>query len=514
MSTALFEKLHPRAGDGTFTEKFQSPGSTVLTDPACAMAVDLEWVAEIRSDLQAALEPRTRAAAHVRSAWTPEVREAVRIREEKRNEALEALDIYGGPDLAVAAVGSAVADRAEILAGITVTEIRSGWGQRLEDAEAEYEAASEAYKEDSSKDSGRYERYANARAALIYAKSGTDDTTKQDMRRLADGYLASLKEIRPMGGTLRLHPKSDKRAAAILQEAAQLFPTDFINASNAGGFQLLAKDTAGRAHYAHGHALKTKKTIESYTTQAQLPGAPRPQDSVRRKWEEVEDEAAAAQGIRRFRSPEYEVQWEWDRFTPTKDGSPRGTGWERWEDPETKEVAWRRQYTYSRTVDAEYVGKLLVDRDPFSYMEGRSGAVSTALHEFSHRSEATVKRGHSLDSAPAVGIAALEAAFLERRTTFEDENGDMVRQPKEKIRPGEKIMSKEYCRPDHFPERYMGKEYDGTYFELMSVGMEAVFAGQYGGFIGVGRHTSDRESRDFILGTLAVAHHSDRPAQA
>lgn len=514
MSTALFEQLHPRAGDGTFTEKFQSPGNAVLSDPACAMAVDLDWVAEIRTDLQAALAPRTRAAAHVRTAWTPEVQEAARIREEKRKVSREALDIYGGPDLAVAAIGSAVADRAEILAGITVTEIRSDWGQRLEDAEAEYESASEAYKEDPSRDNGRYDRYDDARIALFHAKNGTDDTTKQDMRRLADGYLASLKEIRPMGGTLKLHPKSDKRAAAVLQEAAQLFPTDFINASNAGGLPLLAKDTAGRAHYAHGHSLKSKKTILSFTTKAQLPGAPRPQDNLHHKWEQVEDEAAAAQGIRRFQSPDFEVKREWDRFTPTKDGSPRGPGWERWEDPETNEVAWRRQYTYDRTVDAEYVGKLLVDRDPSSHMEGRSGAVSTALHEFSHRSEATVKRGPSIDSAPAVGVTALEAAFLERRTTFEDENGDMVQQPKEKIRPDDKTMSKEYCRPDHFPERYMGKEHDGDYFELMSVGMEALFAGGFGGFIGVGRHASDRESRDFILGTLAVAHPSPRGVQA
>lgn len=510
MSTALFEQLHPRAVDGTFSEKIQSQGSAVLTE-AGAFAVDLDWVAGIKTDLQAALEPKARVAAHRQAQWTPEVRESVRIREEKRKESLEALDIYGGPDLAVAAIGSAVADRAEILAGITVTEIRSDWGQRLEDAEIEYKAAEANFKAGGP---DGHERFGSAMHSLRKVKDGTDDETMKEMRRLADGYLASLKEIRPMGGNLRLHPKSDKRASAVLQEAAQLFPADFIDASNAGGFQLLAKDTSGRAHYAHGHALKSKKTIESYTTQAQLPGGPEPRDSIRRKWEEVEDEAAAAQGVRRFRSPEYEVKREWDRFTPTKDGSPRGTGWERWEDPETKEVAWRRPYTYTRTVDAEYVGKLLVDRDSSSYMEGRSGAVSTALHEFSHRSESMVKRGHSVDSAPAVGISALEAAFLKRRTTFEDEDGDMVQQPREKIRPGEKVMSKEYCRPDHFPERYMGKEYNGEYFELMSVGMEALFAGGFGGFIGVGRHTSDRESRDFILGTLAVAHPSPRGLQA
>ena len=510
MSTALFEQLHPRAVDGTFSEKVQSEGSTVLSE-AGAMAVDLDWVEGIRTDLQAALVPEFRRTSHSSTQPTAEHREAIRVRDENRKAARESLDIYGGPDLAVAAIGSAVADRAEILAGITVTEIRSSWGQRLEDAEAEYKAAEAHWKAEGP---DGHERFGSAMHSLSAIKSGTDDETKQDMRRLADGYLASLKEIRPMGGTLKLHPKSDKRASAVLQEAAQLFPTDFIEASNVSAFPLMAKDTAGRAHYAHGASFKQTEPVKSYITQSQLPGAPKPQDSLYRKWEPVEDEAAAAQGVQRFRSPSFDVKGRWDHFTPTKDGSPRGPGWERWEDPETKEVSWRRQHTYARTVDREQVGKLLVDRDTSTYMEGRSGAVSTALHEFSHRSEATVQRGRSIDSAPGVGIAALEAEFLERRTTFEDENGNMVQQPKERIRPGEKTMSKEYCRPDHFPERYMGKEYGGSYFELMSVGMEAVFAGQFGGFIGIGRHTSDRESRDFILGTLAVAHPSARGAQA
>lgn len=506
MSTALFEKLHPRAGDGTFTEKFQSPGTAVLDSPAAAMAVDLDWVDGIRQDLHLALQgPKPARRTMVgRSAWVTTQADVAADEADKAavDAARESLDIYGGPDLAVAAIGSAVADRAEILAGITVTEIRAGWGRRLEEAHTEYE---DAYQATLQNPSAGLDRWTKASSALGKAKSGTDEKTMQDLRRLSDGYLASLREIRPMGGELKVHPESDASAVELAQEAAQFFPTDFINASNAG-IPLHIKNTEGRAHYVHGTMLTRTEKVPSYSTKMQLPGAPKPVNAADREWELIEDdESSLVPGAKRYRSRNFDVLRAGAKFKATKDGSPSGKGWEQWKNPVTGEVSWRRPRTRNKTTYGETVGQLLVDRDFSSYMEGRTGSLSTAVHEFSHRVENVVRPAPVSGSAPAVGVAALEALFLKRRTTFEDANGNMVRQKMERI--AEKgAMSKEYCRPDHFPERYMGKEYKGDNFELLSLGMEALFAGRTGGFIGIGRHDSDRETRDFILGTLAVAH--------
>lgn len=63
--------------------------------------------------------------------------------------------------------------------------------------------------------------------------------------------------------------------------------------------------------------------------------------------------------------------------------------------------------------------------------------------------------------------------------------------------------STEMTRPDNFTNIYMGKDYRGDATEVMSMGMEGVFAGAYGGFIGVGGEKPDLEVRDLVLGVLA-----------
>lgn len=51
----------------------------------------------------------------------------------------------------------------------------------------------------------------------------------------------------------------------------------------------------------------------------------------------------------------------------------------------------------------------------------------------------------------------------------------------------------------------MGKHYDHGYTEILSIGMESIFAGNNGGLAGVNTYKADLEMRDFILGVLATA---------
>lgn len=100
-------------------------------------------------------------------------------------------------------------------------------------------------------------------------------------------------------------------------------------------------------------------------------------------------------------------------------------------------------------------------------------------------------------------IMGLEGEFLRRRTSFPDpanSSGPMLREKPAPIYGG----SGEMARPDHFAEVYMGKEYPDGYTEVLSMGMESLFAGSYGGLIGVNSHRADPEMRNFILGTLVT----------
>lgn len=94
--------------------------------------------------------------------------------------------------------------------------------------------------------------------------------------------------------------------------------------------------------------------------------------------------------------------------------------------------------------------------------------------------------------------------FLERRTsTVESEEwpGLMLQEELVPMYPG----SSEMTRPDNFTNIYMGRDYGREATEVMSMGMEGVFAGSYGGFIGVGGEKPDLEVRNLVLGVLATA---------
>lgn len=104
------------------------------------------------------------------------------------------------------------------------------------------------------------------------------------------------------------------------------------------------------------------------------------------------------------------------------------------------------------------------------------------------------------------GVTVLENEFLTRRTSIvvDPQTGATEREKLVRLYAG----TNELARPDHFASAYMGKHYDHGHTEILSMGMESLFAGTHGGLIGVNAHDADPEMRNFILGTLATAGRS------
>ena len=103
-------------------------------------------------------------------------------------------------------------------------------------------------------------------------------------------------------------------------------------------------------------------------------------------------------------------------------------------------------------------------------------APSTVLHEFGHRAEYTTP-----------GLKELEKEFYDRRTA-----GDSLEWM------GSGYKKNEQTRRDDFTDEYMGKDYFGDAWEILSMGLEGVFYGNYE------LYEKDQDYFDFILGLLAA----------
>lgn len=498
MTTAFFNPdLHPRAGDGTFTETHHAEASFTL-GPAAAAQLDLDYIAGITEDISIA------AGSHrVDRGMTREEEDAAW---EAYRAANARLREFGGADKAAIAVGELVGARGEAIAGISVNEIRSASFLRIDAAREAYEAATQAWTDRPMKawNEDLYLAMERARVGYEVAKDARDPETKADMRRLADGYLEALREVRPMGGDLNLHPDSDERAVPLFKDAAQFYPSDWVEASNEYS-PLLANYGNKRGHYrdSHDHDVIAPAPVMSITTHA--PGRPAPDTEISAEYEwEPTGKSRHSQyrdkdtgrfefgDLPEYRSVTREVIFPGEKFRQKKDGTPWGKGWEQWTHPDTGEVHWRRPRMEPAIVSTERISQFQLGRRKEYYMQGRDPDFATATHELGHRMQYAV--GNLND---------LERTFLLRRTSAPsvDYPDHTVQQELEPIYEKSK---KELCRPDHFTNRYMGKDYDKV-TEIVTMGMESLFTGTNGGLIGVGRSDPDREFRDFILGAVATA---------
>lgn len=438
---------------------------------------------------------------------------------EANDAALDALsEKYGTAEQAVTAAGAILAAKGEEYAGITAIQVQQAWEQRDAEVKArvdeargpgevllqEYKDASKqiyatvldmknggASREEiaaeqsrlsevSSKALTAYNDYrinvldplATEYTAVHY---GYDDQTKADHRRLSDGYLKALGEVRELGGEkMNFNPKSTKAAAATFSDVAQIFPKSWIEASNSRALPV-AKIQKSRAHYTDGAYHQTKKKVRSSSLRVLEPGKI-PEDSYYDSYEKVEGEEKNV-----WRKLNFDCAYT---YGDENEAPPKGNGWERYEHKNGKNY-WRKPRYRMELVTSEFAPEIKTNSKP-ELAAGKGDLFATTAHELSHRWESSVP-----------GIKAMENDFVTRRTTT-----DGVR---DKLVDLGGRMRGEKTRPDSFANAYVGKEYNDGSREALSCGVEALFAGKYGGLIGTSGSKPDHDMRSFILGVLATA---------
>jgi hypothetical protein len=108
------------------------------------------------------------------------------------------------------------------------------------------------------------------------------------------------------------------------------------------------------------------------------------------------------------------------------------------------------------------------------------------LHELGHRMEHTNPR-----------VLWMQEVFYRRRTT-DHEHGGLT----ETV--SYRGSAEEWVRPDGFVDDYIGKDYQGRAYEVLSVGMESIFGGSRGALVGADHERVDHDHRAFVLGLLAT----------
>lgn len=419
--------------------------------------------------------------------------------EGKQAEELEELisQEYGSPLQAVQFVGIQIAGRAEELAGVNGESLR----KLVEDKKTElnYDKLCEELDEKTSEgiriwetrnEAGEFtglnleeyqkkyyafmdEHSIEAKKAWLEAENTLRDVAMDGKTKLADSYREVLSTVRPLGGKLKIDDISDVRASEVALQAAQVFPSDWLKASDASG-SLVVVDVETRAHYSHdnfviGSRSLPPKIVKSKTDPSII-------KSAYEEYKPVESKTNLL-GYRKYEKQEF------DYIDGSITSRPDGPDWEYYSDGHLFN-GWRRP----KRVKVESSG-LSVNKDAANVLNAPEG-YAVAVHELSHRMERI-----------APGLSRMENHWLLERTT--SKKGE--REPLISLDNG---RDDEFVRQDSFVVSYIGKEYEanGWHHEVMSVGMQALFGGDYGGLIGVDSKRSyqaDLDMRSFILGALA-----------
>lgn len=413
-----------------------------------------------------------------------EIAEALRGTDPSRKVAARAAleRMYGSMDLAVTAAGALVQARADQIAGITGDEVKASHDRRIAESLAGLEAAKEALaaagKRGDTVQTELLEELAESQDALKDAKAGIDPETAEEMRRLIECRVAALEEIQPMGGSYRFAPESRGSLAKAIDDAARYYPTSWIEISNSGREMLATGEKRGEGHYQATKSLVVKETSRRVETEVfgpwDLPLTPDPWGDYAPTGEK------GANGVELYSREAWIVAHE---GTP-RDSSGKPTtaeAWEEWIHPETGEVHWRHPETQTKAVGTKKVSVIGVGTTVPANVAGMDEYHPVAAHEQAHRYEAVIQ-----------DVMSLEDQFLTRRTTLPDGT----------LEPVQRYSSGVNVRGDHFSEKYTGRRYADGATELLSTGMEGVFAGQYGGFLGIGGRLPDAELQNFVLGVL------------
>lgn len=269
--------------------------------------------------------------------------------------------------------------------------------------------------------------------------------------------LEVLGELRPLGlpaEGLRGHPSSQRPATKLFEQAAKVYPTAWLERSNRCARLLLFQRTRKRAHYRH------RDDVTVYDAEG-------PNEGRRSKNQRYPDEPPPVPGA--------EASFDWRK---------RRMVWN-----------WTERY---RT---DQVSQITTGMKACA-LPGAEPGFTTATHELVHRAE----RLH-----PLLGV--MEAQFIRRRAA-DPETGHLPQEQSIGAVEGET------GHPDGFVIPYAGRIYpleeesifavpsppgeDGVSYEILSVGAEGVFAGQFGGLVGQNGWKPDPDHRAFVLGAWAT----------
>lgn len=426
-------------------------------------------------------------------------------------------------------IGELVSARADEIAGITSEEAYNQWQERLAAADKAVEDFDQSAKMQSIRTANEYnatmmEKYSVDNVGDMHAKMtdeeyshwkelrrannnaykelsllesnasrilyGKDEESLRIITLMSDANRHAIKELRSVGEeapSVREHQKNRGTAEFFTSSIQEVFPTAWIQKSNAMG-EVLLKESPKRAHYDF-HAVQTKRVREIQKAQEvrRANWKPDPRDITKREWTVIDK----GDDYNEWEGPIYEQyrsgwrSYSWD----SEKGQPKGSGWEKGEQAiETYrdgkivvewEEGWFRKMSSLRTVEQKKQAEIRLPKTK------DDDAAHVAVHEFAHRCE---------DANPHLKV--LEERFLSRRTT----NADGTRE--KLVRYGTATPA-EYVREDSFVNIYMGKQYDQDNREILSMGSESVFSGTNGGLLGIGTQRKDLEMRSFILGLYA-----------
>lgn len=429
-------------------------------------------------------------------------------------------------ELKVTSLGLAVAREAELDADFTREKY---WAEReettpefddalmaMEDAIAELEeleqsgAAEHEIQEAENKVDVATENFNHQSHLDDERQSQLDDVT---LTRLGEAYRSKIAELRTLGGVdvVASDASSEEALSTVNMIINKYYPKEWIEDSNKAGGLRAKVVTANVRPYCSAGVIQNDLNPDDYP------------DFVEEKYsayvtvpvpeEDLESELVLLNGLgkvadarsfplngkscRMVTVPHQRI------FDPTEDevnddGTPAGEGWEfsHHIDPATHRVSKEKKWVKTASKNRVVTMTDLVVR-----VEGNGDETqieSTAVHEFGHRMENTVKNGL---------LMRQEEAFLRRRTTNSD-TGE--REDLSLIYghiPGMSFFHTEVGRRNSFVDHYVGKEYTVTHNrEVLTVGAEALFTGSMGGLNGI--HSDmpeDADHKGFILGLFASA---------
>lgn len=302
---------------------------------------------------------------------------------------------------------------------------------------------------------------------------------------------------------------SDSHSDAVksLKKSLAFFPQSWIDNSNhyQSETPLRVKRSQGRAHYSENRRQTTYQHVQEVYVDVRPEGwkpdltTKEGQSYIDMNGEKSWTDPKSGRVHYAYRMPEGHRAWlrvNYDYHPHPKKG---------YEPVTYAEEVWTREGGFQKTgkmvteyrkarftreqTGISYKAELTVTKDAVVRV-GDDAGFRVGLHEFSHRVEHTTPI-----------VKAYESAFLTRRAGQISPEG-------ERLADGEKLSAifegrREKGYKDNFPTHYMGKVYEDGSREILSMGMESLFAGKNGALAGMEGYKADADYKRFILGILA-----------